>query len=207
MRPTVKDLLFALLSGNVGELYPREKIIPTPITDRLLMLEPIFIQHKGEVMLLDLGGENRDPNPKRKNGYNESTFEQAYMNGLIESVDCEHRPHLHYMLTPKGLDEAVKIWGKQSATVFIIYGGRMPDEDELTPTKIVPVTADGSDFDMASLPRRLTTDEVEFLGYPRPVSDNFHYNVCRENCEDWIEISDPEWMELIRKADAMPQPA
>src|SRR3546814_13081429 len=83
------------------------------------------------------------------------------------SVDCEHRPHLNYMLTPKGLDEAVKIWGKQTTTVFIIYGGRMPGEDESTPIKLVPVTADGSDFDMASLPRGLTTDEVEFLGYPR----------------------------------------
>src|SRR3546814_3506064 len=90
------------------------------------------------------------------------------MDGFIESVDCEHRPHLNYMLTPKGLDEAVKIWGKQTTTVFIIYGGRMPGEDESTPIKLVPVTADGSDFDMASLPRGLTTDEVEFLGYPRP---------------------------------------
>src|SRR3546814_115249 len=120
-----------------------------------------------EVMLLDLGGKSHDPNPKRKGGYTESTFEQAYMDGLIESVDCEHRPHLNYMLTPKGLDEAVKIWGKQTTTVFIIYGGRMPGEDESTPIKLVPVTADGSDFDMASLPRGLTTDEVEFLGYPR----------------------------------------
>src|SRR3546814_4690331 len=81
------------------------------------------------------------------------------MDGLIESVDCEHRPHLNYMLTPKGLDEAVKIWGKQTMTVFIIYGGRMPGEDESTPIKLVPVTADGSDFDMASLPRGLRSEE------------------------------------------------
>src|SRR3546814_15820506 len=85
------------------------------------------------------------------------------------------------MLTPKGLDEAVKIWGKQTTTVFIIYGGRMPGEDESTPIKLVPVTADGSDFDMASLPRGLTTDEVEFLGYPRPADDTLHYNVHRAN--------------------------
>src|SRR3546814_10226502 len=83
------------------------------------------------------------------------------------------------MLTPKGLDEAVKIWGKQTTTVFIIYGGRMPGEDESTPIKLVPVTADGSDFDMASLPRGLTTDEVEFLGYPRPADEDLHYNVHR----------------------------
>src|SRR3546814_10579416 len=77
----------------------------------------------------------------------------------------------------------------------------MPGEDESTPIKLVPVTADGSDFDMASLPRGLTTDEVEFLGYPRPADEDLHYNVPRENCEDWVEISDPEWMQLIRKAD------
>src|SRR3546814_5316826 len=67
-------------------------------------------------MLLDLGGKSHDPNPKRKGGYTESTFEQAYMDGLIESVDCEHRPHLNYMLTPKGLDEAVKIWRSEEHT-------------------------------------------------------------------------------------------
>src|SRR3546814_17046952 len=91
------------------------------------------------------------------------------------------------MLTPKGLDEAVKIWGKQTKTVFIIYGGRMPGEDESTTIKLVPVTADGSDFDMASLPRGLSPDEVEFLGYPRPDDEDLKYNEHREQCEDRVE--------------------
>src|SRR3546814_13426617 len=77
-------LFRSMLSGSVAELYPREKIIPTTETDRLLMLEPTFIRHNGEVMLLDLGGKSHDPNPKRKGGYTESTFEQAYMDGLID---------------------------------------------------------------------------------------------------------------------------
>lgn len=205
MRSTVKDLLLALLSGAVGENYPKENMIPTPKTDRLLMLEPTFIRHDGNIMLLDLGGKSVDPNESRRDGYNERTLEHAWEDGLIDLVDCEHRPHSHFILTREGYDQAIAIWGKPSATIFIkegeipVIGGW---EGETT-TKLVPITPDGSEFDLSTLPRRLTSDEVEALGYPRPIAEDLHYNVHRENCQDWVEISDPEWMELIRRVDAM----
>src|SRR3546814_1150523 len=96
MHSTIKDLLFAMLSGSVAELYPREKIIPTTETDRLLMLEPTFIRHNGEVMLLDLGGKSHDPNPKRKGGYTESTFEQAYMRSEEHTSELQSLMRISY---------------------------------------------------------------------------------------------------------------
>lgn len=204
MRSTVKDLLFALLNGRIGELYPKEKIIPRPSTDRLLLSIPKIIRDGSRIMVLDIGDEISDPNPARRDGYTEATYEKALEDGLIAKVDCKGRYYPHVLLTRSGYDKAIEIWGKPKRTIFI-FEGTLPVEGGKswqTVDILTPITPNGSEFDIQSLPRRLTSDEVEQLGYPRPAHEDLHYWVSNEGA-DWVDISQPRWMELIRKVDAI----